>query len=58
MVKFPLPCLTSVIETLEYFQDFESKVRATAITLYAAELDTSKLHLYVIAHYAGLLEGV
>lgn len=58
MKKIKLPCLTSIIEALEYFQDFESKVRATAIALYAAELDISKLHLYAIAHQAGLLGGV
>ncbi|AFY86588.1 hypothetical protein [Chroococcidiopsis thermalis] len=56
--KFTLPCLTSIIEALEYFQDFESQVRATAIALYAAELGISNLHLYAISHYAGLLGGV
>lgn len=56
--KFTLPCLTSIIETLEYFQDFESKVKATAIALYAAELGINKLHFYTIAHHAGLLGGV
>jgi hypothetical protein len=58
MIKFSLPYLTSIIEALEYFQDFESKVRATAITLYAAELGINKLHFYAIAHHTGLLGGV
>jgi hypothetical protein len=47
-----------MIESLEYFQDFESKVRAAAIALYAAELGINKLHFYTIAHHAGLLGGV
>lgn len=52
--KFTFSCLTSIVETLEYFQDFESKVRATAIALYAAELGINKLYFYAIALHAGL----
>ncbi len=58
MKKSKIPCLTSIIEALEYFQNFESKVRASAIALYAAELGINKLHFYAIAHHAGLLGGV
>jgi hypothetical protein len=58
MKKIKIPCLTSIIEALEYFQNFESKVRASAIALYAAELGINKLHFYAIAHHAGLLGGV
>lgn len=51
---FSLPCLTSIIEALEAFRDFEPETRAAAITLYASELNIATLHFYAIALYAGL----
>lgn len=50
----PCCCLTSIIEALEAFQEFEPEVRAAAITLRALELGISQLHFYAIAFYAGL----
>ncbi|MGL4621488.1 MAG: hypothetical protein ACRCZS_20915 [Chroococcidiopsis sp.] len=55
-------CLTSVIEVLQAFQDFEPSVRRSAIALYSSELasmhgwqqSTAELHLYAIAFHAGL----
>jgi hypothetical protein len=48
--------LTSVVEALEGFQDFELEVRAAAITLYASEIatdcgwqqETAEVHLYAL----------
>ncbi len=53
-----LLALTTIVEALERFQAFEPTVRAAAIALYASELDIARLHLYAIAHHAGLLGGV
>lgn len=47
-------CLTSILEALETFQDFEPDVRAAVIALRAKELGVSRLHFYAIALYAGL----
>ena len=47
-------CLTSVIEALKSFQDFDPNIRAAAIALHAQELGIGELHFYVIAHLAGL----
>lgn len=50
----PCSCLTSIIEALEAFQEFEPEVRAAAIALRAKELSISQMHFYAIALYAGL----
>jgi hypothetical protein len=47
-------CLNSVIEELRSIQDFEPSVRKLAITLHAKDLGICELHLYAIAHLAGL----
>ena len=50
----PCSCLTSIVEALEAFQEFEPEVRAAAIALRAKELGISQMHFYAIALYAGL----
>jgi hypothetical protein len=48
--------LTSIVQTLERFQDFEPEARAAAITLYASEIaaecgwqqETAEVHLYAL----------
>lgn len=47
-------CLTSVIEALESFKDFDPNIRAAAIALRAKELGINSLHFYAIALHAGL----
>ena len=52
------PCLTSIVEALEHFQNFEPPVRAVAIALYASELGVAQMHFYAIALHTGLgVEG-
>ena len=61
-VQRPVYCLTSVIEALRSFQDYKPNIRAAAIALYSSELAlqhgwqqlTAELHVYAIAHLAGL----
>ncbi|PSB27930.1 hypothetical protein [Chlorogloea sp. CCALA 695] len=53
-VERPIYCLTSVIEALRSFQNFNPNIRAAAIALHAQELGINSLHYYAIAHLAGL----
>lgn len=52
-----IPCLTSLVDTVENFWHFDPVIRETAIALHASELNISELHFYAIALHAGL-EGV
>ena len=60
--KSTIPDLTLVIQALERFKDFPVNIKGCAIALYASELawqrgwqqSTAELHLYAIAHLAGL----
>lgn len=47
-------CLTSVVEALQAFQDFEPSIRRSAIALHARELGICEIHFYRIAHLASL----
>ena len=60
--KSTIPDLTLVIQALEQFQGFSINIKGCAIALYASELalqhgweqSTTEIHLYAIAHLAGL----
>ncbi len=60
--KSTIPDLTLVIQALEQFQDFSKNIKECAIALYSSELAlqhgwqqlTAELHVYAIAHLAGL----
>ena len=60
--KSTIPDLTLVIQAIEQFQGFSKNIKVCAIALYASELalqhgwqqSTAELHLYAIAHLAGL----
>lgn len=52
-----IPCLTTLVDILEDFWQFDPAVRERAIALHAKELGINKLHFYAIALHAGL-EGV
>jgi hypothetical protein len=55
-LKSTFPGLTSIVQTLEKFQDFEPEVRAAVIALYASKLaaeygwrqETAEVHLYAL----------
>ncbi len=49
--------LTTIIEALEAFQDFEPEVWRVALTLHVAKLDLPQLHCYASANLAGLGGG-
>ncbi len=61
-VELVIPDLTLIIQALEQFQGFSKNIKECAIALYSSELawqqgwqqSTVELHLYVIAHLAGL----
>lgn len=61
-VELAIPDLTLVIQALEKFQGFSINIKDCAIALYSSELawqhgwqqSTVELHLYAIAHLAGL----
>ncbi len=60
--ELSIPDLTLVIQVLKQFQDFPINIKQYAIALYASELalqygwqqSSAELHLYAIAHLAGL----
>ncbi len=61
-VELAIPDFTLVIQAIEQFQDFSINIKRYALALYASELalqqgwqqSTTELHLYAIAHLAGL----
>ena len=48
------PELTTIIEALDAFQDFEPEVRRTAGALHAAKLGLPQLHFYASALHTDL----